>query len=221
MKKLITFLLFALPMIGISQLSQSPWQKLNSNIESVSHQPTALFDGGFSNPASAYYGANLLYQFSDDTTLQDHMLLSPSFMLPLARVGNVDIAILTDIDLSAIEFIEDFHIGLYPYSVVSEGNNSKVIANGGIQFNSDGKLENKRFTMYAGFEYALYSRAGLPLSLSAAPFFTFFDEENIIGLDATLILPLASGLAFMTNIKKEFDDTPMLFNMGFIANKLL
>ena len=217
MKQLFALLIVA--MIPFMVQSQSVWQRTNSHIASQAQaQSRGLLSGsGLASPANAWWGSGIVYEFGDSDVLNDQFLLSGSVLMEITEVGGVHLPVITNIDLSFDNPIEEFTIGLYPW----HRGNGNLVTHGAIQFASDGQLENKRFTLYAGAEYAVISNSGLPLTVSVAPVVDFLKEETVFGLDGVIVVPLANGLGFLANVQKRFSNAPVIYGVGIVTNKIL
>lgn len=208
--KILFFLSLMLMCITIH--AQSVWQRTHSdgNGTGMSLSPVSA--------NNAWLGSGLLYEFGE-SELEDQMLVSGRVLLELAQIGQVHLPIMSNVELTWDQPISEFNIGLYPWQSLSD----HFVAHAGIQFDTDGQLQQKQFRLFAGGEFSLTNDNGLPMTFSVTPVFVFGDDEtdNQVGIDGVIVVPLANGLGLLAQVEGRFKDVPTRFALGVVTNKIL
>lgn len=192
--------------------TQSAWQIMNSNIDDPSEYQA--IEDGIVSPANAWAGSDIKYQSGGGV---DGILLNARLLLELADLGNFHIPIMSNIELSFEQPISEFAAGIFPWSRLS----NSFVAHGGIELQADGMLENRRFRLFAGAEFAYPSKTTLPLTVSVAPVVLIGQEETVFGIDGVVIIPIANGLGLLAQVEKRFNNVPTMFAFGIAANTVL
>ena len=206
------FLLFLMAM-SINVIAQSAYQRTHSNIE----ESEVLAPLNITSPASAWGGAGVAYEFGESDI--SNVTTRGTILVQLAEIGNVHLPIMSTVDLNfdSLSYLDELIVGLYPWQRVSES----FVAHGGIEFRTDGQLDEKLFGLYAGIEFAHTSSTGLPLTISVAPVFLFGGDDSEVGIDAIIVVPIANGLGLLGSVQGRFNDNPTIFSLGVVANGIL
>lgn len=190
--------------------AQSAWQRTSS------HGVTSPGSLSPISPNNAWIGSDLVYEFGE-SELSDNLLVSGQVLKKLATIGEVNIHIMSNVELSVENPINEFNIGIYPWQSLSE----HFVAHAGIQFDTDGQLQQKQFRLFAGGEFAIINDSGLPLTVSVTPVFIFGEDQNDVGIDGVIVVPVTNGLGVLAQVEGRFGDAPTRFSLGIITNKIL
>lgn len=221
MKKIILGLLMVL---GIVCVAQTPYAVLNSvSTPSIMTKEVSADNVWIGAKLTGTLGGN--DDFSDALVLNGKILYNAdfkAFKLPIISNisfnfsdGSLDGFILGDKGIS---------IGVYPYRVVKDGSDFKIVLHGGLAYKLLPKDNNtitpQQTKIFGGFEVAKKLKEdSYPFTLSITPAYLInnIEKKNFMAIEATTILPVSGGLGVLAEYTAPFDASlKNIFKIGII-----
>lgn len=154
------------------------------------------------------FNANVLYNISFDST---------AWNFPV--VGNVELP------LSGQSF-QDIEIGIYPWRVINTWSSGTVfVLHGGLSYEvnpttEEGSVPQDFKILFGGEVSVPIGDNRLPLTVSVTPLFQTFnlDRGSNLGLEGTVILPIAPNLGIIGEVYTPFKSSGNIFGIGVLMN---
>lgn len=226
MKNVLLTLLFAAAAVVLS--AQTPFQSFSSRPHGLTGQQASAH-----NP---WIGAKLSYTFDDAVDLSDNFLLNGRLLYNLsAAEAKWQFPIISNVSLSlngndgigdALLNDRGITAGLYPYTILSQNETSTWVIHGAgvykILPNTNAESSLQQVKLLAGVEYAhVLSPGGLPTTISLTPAYSFnnLENPNFFSLEATGVIPVASGMGLLLEYTVPFgSDKKSVFKAGIILH---
>lgn len=203
-----------LTIVSFAAMAQSGRQWVTSRVD---ENPFVSMLPDDSRPTDAWLGGDLTYEFGNNN-LEDAFLLNAQVLLEIETGTELHLPIMSTVEFSSVETFSSLDLGLFPWQSLS----NTIAAHGGVEFSSDGELENYQLRILGGFE-AAFATKYLPLTISVAPTFTLFNNnrESDVGVEAVVIVPVANGLGVLFQGALSFTSDQRTFGAGIVARGIL
>lgn len=178
---------------------------------------------------NAYFGSAFSYQISGDQNFEENFLFDASLLYNIEFEGtdwNFPIAGNFQLPAAGGNF-EEFEVGVYPWSVISNPESSTVVViHGGAAYLVDPEVDTEispqTFRILAGGEVSLpLANNDLPVTLSVTPLYEInnLGVDNNFGIESTFIFPISPNLAVMGEWYRPIDSIKTsTINVGVLVN---
>lgn len=179
--------------------------------------------------SSVWYGSQFSYKLTGDENFNENFLFNANVIYNIgfdSSAWNFPVAGNVMFPVAGGTF-EDVQIGVYPWRIISKpGATNVIVAHGGVAYSIDPELEKgvspQAFRIFAGAEFSFPLGTGaLPFSISLTPYYENLnlERDNLFGLEGTFILPIASNLGVIGELKAPFmKDIGTSFSAGVVVN---
>lgn len=182
--------------------------------------------------ANPYWGFNLLYNLDESKPLDESFVFSAKLLKVLASGERFSVPLVGEVGLGDDDILSPgsgINAGIYPYYVLSQTSQFKILAHGGVGLKiieegvGVGEDAPQQIRLVAGFEGIFtFEEGGNPFTLSVTPVY-LFNSNSVVGntgaLEITAVLPVGANVGLLAEGLVPFQngDFESGFRFGVIA----